>query len=150
VSLARAREPAVDDPADESEQQEGVLADLIEVEQRVLEATRAAEAEAERVIAEVQAELDARTSEGDVALDEAVCELRAQLDVRRAEALAEIEHDSAAAARRYREVDDARVDTLATFVAQRVARGDLERDDLEADTPVDSASRPGPPSEPAS
>ena len=124
----------MEDPVEDAEQ-EGALSDLIDVERRVLETIHAAEAEAERAIAEVEAELDVDACAGDHALEVALREFRAELEAQRAEALAEIERRSATAARRYHDVDETRVEALAAYVARRIAE-----DDLEA-APGDEASR---------
>jgi hypothetical protein len=102
----------------------GVLADLIEVEQRVQASVREAEAEAERAVARAEAEIEARGRAHDDALDEALRELRATLEAERTERVSEIDRRSDEAARRYRDVDDARVRRLAEHVARRIAEGE--------------------------
>jgi hypothetical protein len=104
----------------------GVLAELIEVEQRVQEEIRAAEAEAARAVAAARAEIDAQEREHDDALDAALRELAARLESERREALDEIARQSDEEVRRFRGVDEARVRALAERVATRVAEGDLE------------------------
>lgn len=104
----------------------GLLDDLIEVEQRVQQAVGQAEAEAERAVAAVEAEMESHVRSHDDALDRSLAALRADIEAEGVERVTEIERWSEEAARRYRDVDDARVHALAEYVAQRVAEGEAE------------------------
>lgn len=142
-------EGALDDPIEDGPEA-GALADLIEVERRVLAAIAEAEAEAEEEIARAEAELEGHASEDDRATREALDALRSELDAERARVLAEIAQRSAEVARRDRALDDATVEALAAFVARRIAEDDLEADADPEEPPRASSPHPKTTDEPTS
>lgn len=118
-SAERTRSDAGTDPGSHR----GVLADLIEAEARIQADVVAAEERASRVIAEAEAETRAHADARDEALDAALAALRSTLARERSETLHEIERRAEETARRYLEVDEARVATLARIVAREIAEG---------------------------
>lgn len=110
-------------PSPDADEADSVLDDLVEVERRVDETVRRAEAEAARAIAEAEAEIERHGQANDQELESALRELEASLRAEQVKTLDEIRRQGEAEARRYREIDDARVDALAERIARRVAEG---------------------------
>jgi hypothetical protein len=114
---------------------EGLLADLIELEERVRNAIRDAEERATQAIEAAESEIRSRKDAHDGALATALSDLKSSLEHERSTALAEITRSSEEAARLYLAVDDASVRALAEFVARRIAQGEIDASDSELREP---------------
>jgi hypothetical protein len=114
---------------------EGLLADLIELEERVRNAIRDAEERATHAIEAAESEIRSRKDAHEGALATALSDLKSRLEHERSTALAEITRSSAEAAQLYFAVDDASVRALAELVARRIAQGELDASDSELREP---------------
>ena len=109
------------DADDEDHGSGGALGELIEVERRIEAEIAAAEAQARSLVEAARADVARGDREGDTALGQALAALRESVGAQRDAAIRDIEARAAGEVQRYRGFDEAAIDRLASWLAERVA-----------------------------